>query len=265
MQKTLSRRKALSVLEVIRRRRSQRVAFVERPLESADIAALVEAGRWAPSPFNIQPWELLFITDSETKRQLGRLSRQAVVKQFKDADFLVSVASWTRVTQEEWQTRGDGILLDDQLPDSGFVRAIAPFLMRHARQAAWLGRLGAGNEPGKTTEKALIAAPLVLVVLWNHERRSPGASGERWTLMSFGAMIQNLLLAATERNIGAQFVNAVLETPEDRELVRHVLNVPEHCEPILLLRLGYLESTERFSVRLPPEQIVHYERYGGKR
>lgn len=237
---------------------------MERPLESTDITALVEAARWAPSPFNIQPWELLFVADPEIKRQLGQLSRRAVVEQFKDADFLESVASWTRVTKEEWQRRGDGILLGDQLPDSSFVRAVAPLLIRHARQAAWLGRLGAGNEPGKATEKALTSAPLVLVVFWNHERQSPGASGERWTLISFGAMIQNLLLTATERNIGAQFVNAALETPEDRDHVRRVLNAPEPCEPILLLRLGYLEPAERFSVRLPADQIVHYERYGGK-
>jgi nitroreductase len=224
---------------------------------------LVEAARWAPSPFNVQPWELLFVTDDDIKRRLGRLTREAIVEQFKDADFLESVASWTRVTEAEWERRGDGILLGDQLPDTSLVRAVAPFLMKRARGVAFLGRLGAGNGPGQSTEKAMVASPALLVVLRNHDRQSPGASGDRWVAMSFGAMIQNLLLAATERNIGAQFVNAALEAPADRERVRLALNAPERCEPLLLLRLGYLEPAERVSVRLPAEQIVHYERYGG--
>jgi len=238
---------------------------LDRPLEDGDVAALIEAARWAPSPFNIQPWELLFVTDEAVKRQLGRLTREAIVEQFKSADFLESVASWTRVTEEEWQERGDGILLSDQLPDSSLVRAVAPFLIKHARGAALLGRLGAGNGPGQATERAILSSPALLVVLRNHDRQSPGASGERWVTMAFGAMIQNVLLAATERNIGAHFVNAALESPENRERVRLALNAPIGREPLLMLRLGYLEPAERRSVRLPSEQIAHFERYGGKR
>jgi nitroreductase len=253
----------MDVLELIRRRRSQRVEFLDKPIEEADIAALVEAARWAPSPFNVQPWELLFVVDGEQKEGIARLTRGCIVEQFRDAEFLQQAASWTRVTEEEWERRGDGVLLGDQLPESGFAAAVAPFLLRHARTASLLGKLGAGNAPGRATERLLAESPLLCVVFRNHGRRSPGEGGETWTLLAIGAMVQNLLLAATERNIGAQFVNAALERPEDRESVRLLLAAPQTYEPLVILRLGYLGPGERRSVRLPPERFVGYDQYGG--
>ncbi|GIX07636.1 MAG: nitroreductase [Candidatus Poribacteria bacterium] len=253
-----------TLIELIRRRRSTRTDFLPDPISSEDRDYLVEAARWAPSPFNVQPWELLFVEDSQLKADLGRLTRQATVEQLKNEQFLQEVARWTRLDEEEWEQHGDGILLGDQVQGSSLARILAPFLMHRPKAASLLGRLGAAQGPGRATERVLRDSPLLLLILRNLERRSPGANGELWTLLGIGAMMQNLLLAATERNIGTQFVNAALERPEDRVRVRELLGIPENREPLLLLRLGYLPPGERRSVRLPPEQIVHYNRFGEK-
>jgi nitroreductase len=252
----------MDVLDLIRRRRSQRLEFLDQPIRDDDLAALIEAARWAPSPFNIQPWELLFVTDPDKKQALGRLTRECIVEQFKDAGFLEAVAAWTRVTEEEWKEKGDGVLLGDQVPDSSLVKAVAPFLLKHARQASLLGKIGAGNAPGKATERLLAVSPLLCVIFRNRRYQSPGTNGEMWTQFAIGAMFQNLLLAATERNIGAQFVNAALERPEDRLRVATLFSAPTTHEPVLIFRLGYLEPQEKLSVRRPPEQFVRYNQFG---
>lgn len=252
----------MPLLDTIRKRRSQRADLLDTPIADDDIEYLAEAARWAPSPFNVQPWALLFVTDPTTKANLARLSRECVVEQMKSSEFVEDVARWTSVTTEEWRERGDGVYLGDQLADSSFARTVAPFLMKHTKTAAALGKLGAGQGPGRATERSLVEAPLVCVVFRDRARVSPGSNGEMWTSFSVGAMFQNLLLAATERNIGAQFVCAALETPEGRREVGRLLQAKETLEAVLILRLGYLSSdVDKPSVRRPRGAFVGRERF----
>jgi nitroreductase len=37
----------------------------------------MEAGRWAPSPLNLQPWEFIVITDGEIKKQIRQIAEEA--------------------------------------------------------------------------------------------------------------------------------------------------------------------------------------------
>jgi nitroreductase len=57
--------------ELLRKRWSPR-AFADRPVEPAVLQRLLEAGRWAPSSFNEQPWALLVAT-REQPEQFQRL------------------------------------------------------------------------------------------------------------------------------------------------------------------------------------------------
>ncbi|MGO3183105.1 MAG: nitroreductase family protein [Aequorivita sp.] len=47
------------ILESIKNRWSPRV-FAETPIKEADVKVLFEAGRWAPSCANIQPWRIIW-------------------------------------------------------------------------------------------------------------------------------------------------------------------------------------------------------------
>ena len=53
-------------LEVLRTRRSTR-SFDPTPLALEEIEALIDIGRWAPSPSNRQPWKFLSIADQGVK------------------------------------------------------------------------------------------------------------------------------------------------------------------------------------------------------
>jgi nitroreductase len=252
----------MTFLDLARARRSQRADLLPTPIRDEDVDYLAEAARWAPSPFNIQPWAMLFVTEAGVKAELGALSRTCTVQQLKDAGFVEDVARWTSVTQDEWRARGDGVFLGDQLDESSLAGVVAPFLMKHPSAAALLGKLGAGHGPGKATQRLLADAPLVCVVFRDDRRVSPGANGAMWTSFAVGAMFQNLLLAATERGIGAQFVCTALETPDGRRRVAELLRAPAGLEPVLILRLGYLSPDgAKTSVRRPREAFVGRERF----
>jgi 5,6-dimethylbenzimidazole synthase len=59
----------MDLFTAFRERRSCR-SFLNEPLDEADIAKIVEAGTWAPSPMNAQPWEFIVITGPEWKERI---------------------------------------------------------------------------------------------------------------------------------------------------------------------------------------------------
>jgi nitroreductase len=254
----------MDIFEAIRQRRSCRGAFRPEPISEADLSQLLEAVRWAPSPFNVQPWELLIVRGSEGKNAIAERVEKCVVEQFKDRRFLADNSRWMRLTEAEWQEAGDGVLLTDHVNLPPILRKrpekLRP-LQKHARYLSVLGHLGAGKAPAREMADRVRTSPLLVVVLMNHTRRPPGEGAERWMWLGMGAMIQNLLLAATALKIGVQFVSAPIESQADREKIKQIFNIPPSYEVITLLRLGYVETREDRSVRLAPSAFVRYEKY----
>ena len=61
----------MEVLEAIRTRRSIR-SYRSDPVPEELIAKVLEAGQWAASASNAQPWSFVVFTDPEVKRQVTR-------------------------------------------------------------------------------------------------------------------------------------------------------------------------------------------------
>lgn len=61
----------MEVLEAIKSRRSVR-SFKPDPIPEEDLQTILEAGRWAPSAGNCQPFEFVVVKDPEVKRKLVR-------------------------------------------------------------------------------------------------------------------------------------------------------------------------------------------------
>jgi nitroreductase len=67
--------------KVVKSRRSCR-AFEPDPVPQDQLAAIMEAGQWAPSPMNVLPWEHIIVTEADVKAQIREVSeaaRQAVL------------------------------------------------------------------------------------------------------------------------------------------------------------------------------------------
>ena len=254
----------MNVLDAIIQRRSHRGTFQQRDIETDDLEKLIEAARWAPSPFNVQPWELVLIQETAGKSALADLTERAVIAQFKDANFLDDNSRWMRLTEKEWQELGDGVLLADHVtlpkPLQDAPEKLLQHLLKNAKSFTLLGHLGAGKIPAKEIALQVREAPLLMLVTMNCKRYPPGEGGSRWMWLSMGMLIQNILLGATALDIGVQFVSAPLERSIDREQIRQLFNIPIFHEVITLLRLGYVEKETESAVRLPTSEFVHFEK-----
>ena len=254
----------MNIFDAIIQRRSHRGTFQKRDIETDDIEKLIEAARWAPSPFNVQPWELVLIQETAGKAALADLTERAVIAQFKDAKFLDDNSRWMRLTETEWNKLGDGVLLADHVtlpkPLQDAPEKLLQELLKNAKSFTLLGHLGAGKIPAKEMALQVREAPLLMLVTMNCKRYPPGEGGTRWMWLSMGMLIQNILLAATALDIGVQFVSAPLERPADREQIRQLFNIPIFHEVITLLRVGYVEKETENAVRLPTADFVHFEK-----
>ena len=66
------------VLNAIRNRRMIR-RFKPDPIDEEKIEMILEAGRWAPSFSNLQPWKFIVTKDQKLKNELDKASRESVL------------------------------------------------------------------------------------------------------------------------------------------------------------------------------------------
>lgn len=254
----------MELFDAITQRRTHRGEFRADTISQEHLDRLIEAAQWAPSPFNTQPWEFLIIRETAGKNTLAELTTRCVIDQFKDSTFLDDNSRWMRLTEAEWEERGDGVLLTDHVDLPPVFRKdptkLKP-LLKHAKHLSILGHLGAGKLPAKEISELVRTSPLLILILMDNTRRPPGEGGARWMWLGMGAAVQNLLLTATKLGIGTQFVSAPLERQADRETIQERFNIPDSHEIITLLRLGYLDSATSKSVRLPSSTVVRHENY----
>ena len=256
----------MEFMSAVLKRRTYRDHFVDKPISQDDLDAIIESARWAPSPFNIQPWEILIVTQQESKNALAELVLKSMSAQMGDARFLYDVSQWMSLTKDEWEKRGEGVIIDDhvEVPDIIKDRNMLKPLLKNAKNMSFLGKLGLGKIGASKFVDLIRKAPLIMIILMNKQKKSPGENRATWELLGMGAFIEHILLSATSLNIGTHFINAPLETKKDRDSLRAIFSVPEHYEPLCLVRAGYYTEPPKPSVRLNPKSFVHYERFGCK-
>jgi nitroreductase len=81
---------ANEVLEAIGNRRSV-LRFDSTQVEEDKVEAILEAGRWAPSWSNRQPWSFTVIRDQKTKDQLSEVVPTTFVQGLKEAPLCVAI------------------------------------------------------------------------------------------------------------------------------------------------------------------------------
>ncbi|UCE82233.1 MAG: nitroreductase family protein [Deltaproteobacteria bacterium] len=64
----------VAVLDAIRARRSVR-KYRDESLNDEDLRAILEAGRWAPSGLNNQPWRFAVVRDTKVKDEIAEQTR----------------------------------------------------------------------------------------------------------------------------------------------------------------------------------------------
>ncbi len=65
----------MEVFECIRRRRTVR-EFKPDPIPEEVVYKILQAGRWAPSSSNSQPWHFVVVQARDTLKKLGEMATQ---------------------------------------------------------------------------------------------------------------------------------------------------------------------------------------------
>lgn len=66
----------MGFLDLVKVRRSYR-SFETTSISDYQLEEIIEAGQWAPSPLNRQPWEFVIVTDPEIKSQIRKIHEEA--------------------------------------------------------------------------------------------------------------------------------------------------------------------------------------------
>jgi nitroreductase len=78
----------MELIELIKTRRSIR-RYKKEPVNDSVIMDILEAGRWAPSGLNNQPWRFIIIKDNDFKKKLSALTRYSAI--VSGSDFCIGV------------------------------------------------------------------------------------------------------------------------------------------------------------------------------
>jgi nitroreductase len=173
----------VSFLDIAAKRYSVR-GYTDRPVEEDKLAAVLEAGRIAPSACNNQPWVFIVVREEENRRKLAK-----------------------------------------------------------AYDRPWFAQ-----------------APVQIAVCLDHAAAWVRGDGRRFGDVDAAIAMDHIILAATELGLGTCWIGAF-----DKDKARAALDIPERFEPILLTPLGYPAKPMPEKKRKALNEVVHWERFGGKR
>ena len=213
-----------ALIEVIKRRMSTRKLKPD-PLPEGAVEKILEAGRWAMSGANGQPWEYIVITDPPTKTKLYETYQQELV----EYNFWMETMRVPELRHPAFPRSGD---LDKQL-------------RKRKESPGWAD------------------APALIVVLGDGRRQwatvmGGHTLGRHQSHLTDGLANTCMLihLAAAAMGLGTQWVTIHIEEPFKR-----VLNVPDVLTFYSIIPVGYPDVPPKQGVRRPLAEIVHYDRY----
>ncbi len=139
------------VLRAIRERRSV-VRFAETAIDDATVEAILEAGRWAPSYINSQPWEFVVVRHPRLRARTASILRRVTIswQGFQQAPVIIVVAV-------------DASIDPRHHVEDGAAAAQNMVLMAHSVGLAsfWAGIRSEENAPGTPEDelRALLGIP----------------------------------------------------------------------------------------------------------
>ncbi len=233
-----------SVLELMRSRHSVRANFdPARHLAPSDLEDILEAARWAPTPHNMQNFEIVIVDDPALLREIGAIP-VTVSPLFLEENYRQVAPS-----VHELRRRKTGIL------GTGFPPS---WLDPDEWQAA-----EGSDEFRRSLAEELQGCPTLLVVLYDETRRAPASVGDVLGFMGLGCVLENMWLAAQELGVSLQ-VLAALADPEVESAMTVLLGIPAPLRIAFGARLGVPVAAPKLGVRVRRdiEDFAYRNAYG---
>jgi nitroreductase len=213
-----------SFLDLVEKRRSIR-RFKPDPLPDEYIDRIIEAARWAPSGFNLQPWEFVVVRDPKLKDSIVAIFKEAMANSYK-----------LEAAREPWQNKG---------------RAVSP-------PPTPVGPL---NDYTKAPVFIILFGDSRTNVGLPMGRRYDYPMMQGAFLSGLASAFLYMQLAATTLGLASQWVSAVAN-PHSHCLVKHLLGVPHELEVYDMMAVGYPDGESRPRTVRDRLEMVHYDYCG---
>ena len=233
------------ILRTIQERQSTRVPFdPHRSVSKSDLKQIIEAARWAPTPHNMQNFEVIVVDDKELLRRIGsirsRVSESFVRENYRQLSF----------SRKELLHKKVGILGTHFPPEW--------------RDPARFGEALKG-ERGSSLNDTVDGSPAILIVTYDPGKRAPASAGDFLGILGLGCVMENMWVTAQALKIGFQ-VMSVFGGKRVAGEVKRILGIPRQMKIAYAIRLGYpvRPSSRYLRVRRDAEDVAHHNRYGNK-
>ena len=209
-------------LELVQSRRSIRW-FKPDPVPDEYVEKIIEAARWAPSGFNLQPWELVVVREQKLKDGIVQYIRADMAHH-----------SGMEAAREPWQGQPPAPGSRPGGGNSDFSQApVFIILLGDPRTNAGLPMLRRYNP--RQMQLAYISG-LASANLYMH-------------------------LAATALGLASQWVSGV-GNPYAHCMIKKLLGIPHELEAYDMMALGYPVDSPRPRLVRDREKMVHYDYCG---
>jgi nitroreductase len=212
------------LMDVLLRRLSVR-RFKPDPLPEGAVEKILEAGRWAMSGANGQPWEFIVVTDPVMKQKLFNQYQEQLI----DYNFWMEQIRMPELRHPAFHLTGSP---EEQLQKlqarTGWATAPVLIVVLGDGRRQWATVMG-GHTFGR------------------HQSHLSDALANTSTLIH---------LAAATLGLGAQWVTIHIE-----DGFKHILGVPDVMTMHSIIPVGYPDVPPRKGVRRPLAEIVHQDGY----
>jgi len=212
-----------SFLDLVKKRRSTR-RYKSDPVPDEYIDKIIEAARFAPSGFNLQPWEFVVVKDPELKENIVRIFKEAT------AGF-----SKMEACREPWQVKKKPAQSPPPSPPSNDYSAAPVFIIcfGDTRTNVGLPMIRRYDQP--MTQGAFLSG-LASAFLYMH-------------------------LAATSLGLSSQWVSSV-SNPYSHCMVKNLLGIPHEMEVYDMMAVGYSDAEPGPRIIRERAEMVHYDYCG---
>jgi nitroreductase len=130
-----------ATLNSIKKRRSI-TNFLVKQVSKADIQTILEAGRWAPSRFNAQPWKFIIIRDESVKSFASEIIPTVFKAAIKTAPIFIAVCVNPEISPNHYIE--EGAIATQNM-------ALAAYSINLG--SSWIGIFSLSNEKNSTERK----------------------------------------------------------------------------------------------------------------
>ena len=210
-----------NLLELVKKRRSIR-RFKTDPIPDDYINKIIEVARWAPSGYNMQPWEFVVVKDKSLKDKVVSI-----------INFYLSQIPEMEKTRESWQGRpwkADGLINTE-----GDYSEAPVFIILYGDLRTQAG-LPMGVRYEKQRKEIIFTSSLANAFTYMH-------------------------LAATTLDLASQWISGV-QNAYANTLIRDLLGIPPEMEIYDMMALGFPALKPSGKFLRDSKEMIHYDNCG---